>query len=74
MGSDPPSDRGNVPDGSAPRHVHNAASLTAVLEDVGFSDVSIAVKDPLDLYLGQTWAKFEEDGTERILLMFTARK
>ena len=74
MGSDPPSERGNTMDGSAPRFQHSAASLTALLKDAGFSDVSIKVKDPLDLYLGHTWAKFEDDGAERILLMFTAKK
>jgi hypothetical protein len=75
MGSDPPAERGNTPDGSAPRYQHSPASLEAAFRDAGFSRVSIKPMRPTELYPGHAWIEEDDQsGPKRIMMCFTAKK
>ena len=75
MGSDPPAERGNTPDGSAPRYQHSPASLEAAFKTAGFSEVSMKVMRPTEMYPGHSWIEDDdEDGPKRIMMSFTAKK
>ncbi|BDA47220.1 probableBRG0 Methyltransferase adrK [Coccomyxa sp. Obi] len=72
VGSEPPGDWAPTPNGKGRRYLHSPSSLQSLLEHIGFSQVEVVGSVNVDGARMQDG--IEDNGTQKVMLSYTARK